>query len=88
MKPTASPPVDIAETKVASAFDSLGVERLSISERVVLVQMILDTISGPQSLPEHVKDLLDSRIDEDEQFPNDVVPWEVARQRVLDGLGQ
>ena len=72
------------------AFDFEALRRLSIGERLRLVEDLWDSIAedapdeafpvGPELAAE-----LDRRLAEHEANPDDVVPWETARARLLGG---
>jgi len=60
--------------------------RLPSTEKIRLVQQLWDEIVEDASrlpLTESQRRLLDARIDEHEANPNDVEPWEQARDDIL-----
>jgi putative addiction module component (TIGR02574 family) len=60
--------------------------RLSAAEKIRLVQQLWDEIADEAAelpLTEAQKQLLDERIDEHEANPDDVEPWEQARDEIL-----
>jgi putative addiction module component (TIGR02574 family) len=62
------------------------ISRMTVRERITLVQEILDTIVAEQMLPEltpELKQELDRRIADMEANPHDVVPWETVRANAL-----
>jgi putative addiction module component (TIGR02574 family) len=61
---------------------SLGIDRLSIPERIALVESIWDSItSDPSNASPTAEQLaeLERRCQDDEAFSNDVVPWETIK---------
>ena len=57
----------------------LGIDRLSIADRIALVQEIWDSIAAnPESVPltEDLKHELDRRLADLDANPNDVLTWE------------
>ena len=71
---------------MSSLITSLGIDRLSVAERLQLVQEIWDSI-GPdmEQLPlaQAQRDELDRRLDALDTNPNNVVPWEEVEARAL-----
>jgi putative addiction module component (TIGR02574 family) len=70
------------------AFDFEALRRLSVPERLQLVEDLWDSIvhDAPDDALPVTPDLaaeLDSRLAQHEANPTDVVPWEVARARLL-----
>ena len=58
---------------------SLGIDRLSVEERLALVEELWDSIdesSGDLPLTDAQQAELDRRLAEHEANPDDVVPWE------------
>jgi len=55
---------------------SLGIERLSIEERLALVEELWDSIAEATPLTGAQRAELDRRLAEHEDNPDDVVPWE------------
>jgi putative addiction module component (TIGR02574 family) len=65
---------------------ALGIDRLSVEERLTLVQEIWDSIVAEgQLLPLSDAKLqeLRRRVAEDDANPDDVIPWEVVKARAL-----
>lgn len=62
---------------VRPTLESLGIRSMSVAE---------DQPAPP--LTEAMKQELDRRLKEDDEFPGDVVPWEVVRQQVRDSLNR
>jgi len=71
---------------MASLLTSLGIDRLSVGERLQLVQEIWESLaSSPAELPlsEDLKQELDRRLAALDANPQDVVPWEEVEARAL-----
>ena len=73
---------------MSRTLQKLGIDRLSIGERIALAQEILDTVAAeqkPQPLSEAKRCELDRRLADHLANPDDVVPWEeveaAARKR-------
>jgi putative addiction module component (TIGR02574 family) len=65
---------------------SLGIDRLSRDERLVLVQEIWESIAAeqpPAILSEAQRQELERRVQGDDANPNDVVPWDEVRSEAL-----
>ena len=64
-------------------------KRLSLSERIQLVEDLWDSIAedspGIGLTPEHIAEL-DRRLDALEAQPQTGTPWEIARERILASL--
>jgi putative addiction module component (TIGR02574 family) len=57
----------------------MGIDRMSVAERIRLAQEILETVVAEQPRPpisEAMKQFLQSRIDDAKANPEDCVPWE------------
>jgi putative addiction module component (TIGR02574 family) len=68
---------------------ALGIDRLSVAERIALVQEIWDSIAGephPPLLTKGQRQELARRVAEDDAAPDDVVPWEQVKQQAVDRL--
>ena len=64
---------------MGASLKSLGIDRLSVDERLALVEDIWDSIaleSGALPLTDAQRTELDRRIAEHDANPDDVVPWE------------
>ena len=64
---------------MTASIQSLGIDRLSIDERLALVEAIWDSIAderGAVPLTETQREELEKRIVEDDANPHDVIPWE------------
>jgi len=70
----------------ATPFESFGIDRLSVAERIALVQQIWDSIAvNPDQVPltEAQRQELERRADDDDANPDDVVPWEQVKAEAL-----
>lgn len=64
---------------MAPSLEELGIDRLTVEDRIALVQDILDSVVCEQNrltLSPAQRDELQRRLAEDRASPNDVVPWE------------
>jgi putative addiction module component (TIGR02574 family) len=71
---------------VASTLESLGIDRLSMEERIVLVQQIWDSIAAdPAAVPltDAQRQELERRVAADDANPDDVVSWERVKADAL-----
>ena len=71
---------------MAPTLESLGIDRLSVADRIDLVQQIWDSIpleAGPSLL--NAEQLLELRtfVAEDDANPEEGVPWEEVRAELL-----
>jgi putative addiction module component (TIGR02574 family) len=76
---------------MSATLSSLGIDRLSREERLVLVQEIWDSIAAEQSAPlltEAQRQELERRVAEDDAAPDDVIPWEQVKAETLARLKQ
>ena len=64
---------------------SLGIDRLSVEERLALVEDLWDSIaedSAATSLTDAQRAELERRLADHEANPNDVVPWEDVKASI------
>lgn len=69
----------------------LGIDRLSVEDRIALVQEIWDSVAGephPPLLTEAKRRELERRLAEDAAAPDDVVAWETVRDEALRRFGR
>ncbi len=74
---------------MGASVKSLGIDRLSLDERLTLVEDIWDTIaadSGALPLTDAQRAELDRRLAEHESNPEDVVPWGEVRASIAGRL--
>ena len=65
---------------------ALGIDKMSIGERIALAQEILDTVAAeqpPPPLSEAKRRELARRLADDDAYPDDVVPWEEVKAAAL-----
>ena len=67
---------------MSSSLKALGIERLSIEERISLVEEIWDSIAEVTPLTDAQRIELDRRLQDHETNPGDVVPWEVVKASI------
>ena len=68
---------------------SLGIDRLSVAERLALVEDLWDSIaeeSAATSLTDAQRAELDRRLADHKANPNDVVPWEDVKTSIATRL--
>lgn len=71
---------------MAPTLQSLGIDQLSVADRLTLVHDIWDSIAHESPVPSISDELraeLDRRIDEDDANPEDVVDWEIVKAEAL-----
>jgi putative addiction module component (TIGR02574 family) len=76
---------------MATTLESLGIDRLSVAERIVLVQQIWDSIAvNPDQVPLTAaqRQELERRADDDDMNPGDTVPWEQVKAEALARWGK
>jgi putative addiction module component (TIGR02574 family) len=74
-----------------ASIKSLGIDRLSIEERLALVEEIWDSIatdSGAVPLTEAQRAELQKRIQEDDAHPDDLTSWEQVKASTLSPFGK
>ena len=72
-------------------FESLGINRLTVAERITLVQQIWDSIEAEAEqapLTEAQKHEIDRRLTAHETNPGAAIPWEQVEAEALTGLCQ
>ena len=67
---------------MSATLKALGIERLSVEERISLVEEIWDAIAGAIPLTEAQRLELDHRLQGHEKNPDDVAPWEVIKASI------
>jgi putative addiction module component (TIGR02574 family) len=69
---------------------SLGIERLSVAERLVLVEELWDSIaaSTPTPITDAQRAELDRRLADHEANPDDVVSWEEVHSSITRRLSR
>ena len=67
---------------------SLGIERLSIAERLRLVEDLWDSIAADTPLTDAQRNELDRRLADHEANPDDVVSWEEVQSSITARLNR
>ena len=68
------------------SLETLGIDRMTVEERLSLIGAIWDSIAASPEAPEltdALRDELDRRLADHRANPTDVVPWEDVRQAAL-----
>ena len=71
---------------MSASLKTLGIERLSVEERISLVEELWDSIAEATPLTEAQRLELDRRLEDHKANPNDVVPWEVVKASITTRL--
>ena len=69
-----------------STLHTLGIDRLSVDQRISLVQQIWDSIAADaeqRPLTDAQRQELERRADDDDANPDDLVPWEQVKDEAL-----
>ena len=61
---------------------SLEIERLSIDERLELVEALWDSIASSAALTDAQREELDRRLADHRQHPGDVTPWHEVKTSI------
>ena len=64
------------------SLESLAIERLSVADRLVLVEELWDSIAAATPLTDAQRIELDRRLADHESNPDDVVPWEEIKSSI------
>jgi putative addiction module component (TIGR02574 family) len=67
---------------MAVSLKSLGIERLTVEERLRLVEELWDSIAEDTPLPDAQREELERRLAEHEANPGDVVAWEEVKASI------
>ena len=59
--------------------ESFGIDKLSVEDRISLVQLIWDSIPARPPISDALRAELDRRIAEDDADPDGGIPWEVVK---------
>ncbi|HZK82239.1 MAG TPA: addiction module protein [Humisphaera sp.] len=71
---------------MTATIQSLGIDRLSLDDRIALVQQIWGSIAAEAdqaSLTEPQRQELERRADDDDANPAETVPWEQVKDEAL-----
>lgn len=61
---------------------SLGIEQLSVAERLVLVEELWDSISAATPVTDAQRAELDRRLADHDANPDDVISWEEVKSSI------
>jgi len=67
------------------SLEALGIDRLSVSERLELIELIWDSLPEqvtPMEIPDWHKEVLAKRIADADANPGAVVPWREVLERL------
>jgi len=67
---------------VSSSLKALGIEKLSVEERIALVEELWDSIAEATPLTEAQRVELDRRMKDHANDPDDVIPWESGKASI------
>jgi len=67
---------------MSTSLKSLGIDRLSVEERLALVEELWDSIAAAVPLTDAQRIELDRRLAEHEAHPDDVVSWEDVKASI------
>ncbi len=67
---------------MSATLKSLGIERLSVEERLALVEELWDSIAGATPVTDAQRTELDRRLAEHKAHPEDVVTWEQVKESI------
>lgn len=67
---------------MSASLKALGIEKLSVEERIALVEELWDSIAEDTPLTEPQRAELGRRLEEHKRDPGDVVPWEIIKASI------
>ena len=67
---------------MSASLKALGIEKLSVEERIALVEDLWDSIAEDTPLTEPQRAELDRRLEDHQRDPGNVVPWEVIKASI------
>jgi putative addiction module component (TIGR02574 family) len=76
---------------MTAILQQLGIDRMTVAERIALVQEILDSVAAEQPRPplsEAKRRELDRRLADHAANPGDCVPWEEVEAAALARFGR
>ena len=76
------------ELSMSVSLKSLGIERLSVAERLVLVEELWDSIAAATPLTDAQRIELDRRLADHEANPDDVFSWEEIKSSITARLNK
>ena len=65
-----------------ASLKSLGIEKLSVEERIALVEELWDSIAEATPLTATQRAELDRRLEDHKRNPEDVIPWEAVKASI------
>jgi putative addiction module component (TIGR02574 family) len=68
--------------------ESLGIDKLSVEDRISLVQQIWDSIPARPPISDALRDELRRRSAEADADPDGGIPWEVVKAEAMKRIGQ
>ncbi len=71
---------------MSASLKSLGIEKLSLEERLVLVEELWDSIAEATPLTEAQRAELDRRLEDHKDKPENAVPWESVKASISSRL--
>ena len=77
---------------MTATLSQLGIDRMTIAERIALVQVILDSVAADQAVEpifsEAIMQELDRRVAHEDAHPGEGIPWEVVEAATLARLAR
>lgn len=73
---------------MSDSLKSLGIERLSVAERLLLVEALWDSIAADTQLTDAQRVELDRRLADHEASPDEVVSWEEVQSSIAARLNR
>ncbi len=73
---------------MTATLTKLGIDQMSVEERIALIEAIWDSISSPISLTEMQKQEVERRLAAHRADPSKVTPWEVIKSEALARMKQ
>ena len=71
---------------MSASLRSLGIEKLSVEERFVLVEELWDSIAEATPLTEAQRAELDRRLEDHKNNSENVVPWKCVKASIISRL--
>jgi len=71
---------------MTATLESLGIDRMSVDDRILLVQQIWESVEADSAgalLTEAQRQELERRADDDDANPDDTIPWEQVKAEAL-----
>ncbi len=80
--------MNLGNDGMTAILQQLGIDRMTVAQRIALAQEILDTIAAEQPLSEAKRKELDRRLADHKANPSDCVPWEEVQAAALARFGK